>query len=40
MRPRLDKVEVLRDSLSTRVTFQEIQLGWISIVGTSDREEY
>ena len=39
MHPRLDKAEVLRGSLSTRVTFQKILLGWISIAETSDREE-
>ena len=39
MRPWLDKAEVLRDGLSTRVTFLEIQLERIRIVKTSDREE-
>ena len=39
MHLRLDKVEVLKDSLSTRVMFQEILLGLISIAETSDRGE-
>ena len=39
MRPQLDKVEVLRDGLSTRVTIPKIQLKGISIAETSDGEE-
>ena len=39
MRPWLDKAEVLRYGLSTRVTIPEIQLGRINIAETSDREE-
>ena len=39
MRLWLDKAEVIRDGLSTRVTILEIQLEWISISETSDREE-
>ena len=39
MHPRLNKVEVLRGSLLTRVMFQEILLERISIAETSDKEE-
>ena len=39
MHPWLGKAEVLRDGLSTRVTFSEIQLERISIAKTSDMEE-
>ena len=39
MHPQLGKAEVRRGSLSTRVMFREILLGWISIAETSDREE-
>ena len=39
MRCRLDKAEVLRDGLSTRVMISKIQLEWTSITETSDREE-
>ena len=38
MHPRLDKVKVRRGSLLVRVTFQEILLGQISIIETSDKE--
>ena len=39
MRPRLSRAEVLKDGLSTRLTFSEIQLEWISIAETLDRKE-
>ena len=39
MSPRLDKVEVLKDGLSTRVTIPKILLELISIAKMSDREE-
>ena len=39
MHPRLGKAKVRRGSLSTKVMFQEILLGWISIAETSDREK-
>ena len=40
MHPLLNKVEVLRDGLSARVTILEIQLGRTSIAETSDKEEF
>ena len=39
IRPRLDKTEVLRDGLLTRVAILEIQLKQISIAEMSDREK-
>ena len=39
MRPRLGRAEVLKDGLSTRLTFPEIQLEWISIAEKLDRKE-
>ena len=40
MHPWLGKAKVLRDGLSTRVTFSKIQLEWISIAEISDKEEF
>ena len=40
MHPRLGKAEVLRDGMSTRVTFSEIQLERISIAETPDMEQF
>ena len=40
MHLRLGKAEVLRDGLSTRLMFSEIQLEQKSIAETSDRGEF
>ena len=40
MCPRLGRAEVLKDGLSMRLTFPEIQLEWISIAETSDRKKH
>ena len=40
MRSWLGRVEVLKDGLSTRLTFPEIQLEQISIAEISDRKKH